>query len=210
MTVLTDVLVIISLTLYWMLPAHANSSCGLKRAQEVYTGCGYTYILKRERDVQCGSGGTSKLIVDTYNNGSSCGLERSQVVYTGCGYTYLSQEDRNRQCGTGGTSKIIFDSWETPEKSSLETPSSKRSTAVGECSISKQRIQFVQPNMLPPLQQQHLDSICTAYSHWLMAQNAESLDKTSVQYLKGRRSTEFGRSMEYLRTLTVSNISLVE
>ena len=78
----------------------------LKRASTVYTGCGYTYSTKKDRDRQCGSGGTSKWIDDSnlINN-----LKRCDTVYTGCGYTYSAKKDRNRQCGSGGTSKWIDD-----------------------------------------------------------------------------------------------------
>jgi hypothetical protein len=91
-----------------------GGSCGMTRAMTVYTGCGYTYVVESDRNNQCGSGGTSKLIFDSFSGGSSCGMTRAMTVYTGCGYTYVVQSDRDTQCGGGGTSMIIFDSWEAP------------------------------------------------------------------------------------------------
>ena len=84
--------------------------CNIKRAQTVYTGCGYTYESEGNRNKQCGSGGTSKFIPAEgkfANMGSPCDMKRSQTVYTGCGYIYQSKGNRNRQCGRGGISKWI-------------------------------------------------------------------------------------------------------
>ena len=78
----------------------------LERGATVYTGCGYTYSTKEDRDRQCGSGGTSKWIDDSNVINK---LARGATVYTGCGYTYSTKEDRDRQCGSGGTSKWIDD-----------------------------------------------------------------------------------------------------
>lgn len=85
---------------------NTGGSCGIAREATVYTGCGYTYQSKANRDTQCGRGGTSKFIYDDAAK-SSCGIARSQTVYTGCGYTYQKKSDRDTQCGSGGTSKFI-------------------------------------------------------------------------------------------------------
>ena len=87
-------------------PNNPLPTCNLQRGQEVYTGCGYTYAVKDERDKQCGGGGTSKWIGD---DSDPCKMERGEEVYTGCGYTYGSQQQRDKQCGGGGTSKWIGD-----------------------------------------------------------------------------------------------------
>ena len=39
-----------------------QTSCDISRSQEVYTGCGFTYQRKQDRDKECGPGGTSKFI----------------------------------------------------------------------------------------------------------------------------------------------------
>lgn len=78
----------------------------LKRGATVYTGCGYTYSTKADRDRQCGSGGTTKWIDDSKLLNK---LSRGATVYTGCGYTYSDKANRNAQCGGGGTSKWIDD-----------------------------------------------------------------------------------------------------
>ena len=78
----------------------------LKRGATVYTGCGYTYSTKADRDKQCGSGGTSRWIDDSKLLNK---LSRGATVYTGCGYTYSDKLNRDRQCGGGGTSKWIDD-----------------------------------------------------------------------------------------------------
>ena len=80
----------------------------LVRSQTVYTGCGYTYVSESDRNTQCGSGGTSQWIGDSYTK--DC-IDSGQTVYTGCGYTYASESARNIEClpqyGTHGISKII-------------------------------------------------------------------------------------------------------
>jgi hypothetical protein len=86
--------------------ASAAKTCALLRSQDVYTGCGFTYQSKANRDSECGSGGTSKWIGDSLPNGG-CNLIRGQEVYTGCGFTYGDKSSRDTQCGSGGTSKWI-------------------------------------------------------------------------------------------------------
>lgn len=83
-----------------------SPSCSLKRGKTIYTGCGYAYQSKNNRNKQCGRGGTSKFIWDDVKK-SACGIKRGQTVYTGCGYTYQTLRDRNRQCGRGGSLKFI-------------------------------------------------------------------------------------------------------
>jgi hypothetical protein len=84
----------------------ASGSCGIKRGDLVYTGCGFTYQSKRNRDTECGGGGTSKFIYDE-DRESSCDISRGQEVYTGCGFTYQRKQDRDKECGQGGSSKFI-------------------------------------------------------------------------------------------------------
>lgn len=96
--------------------ASGDASCGIKRGATVYTGCGFTYQSKDNREVQClaygGKGGTSKFIPDE-DAKSSCGIEQGQTVYVGCGYTYQRKGDRMNQCtqfgkpGDFGTSKFV-------------------------------------------------------------------------------------------------------
>jgi hypothetical protein len=43
-----------------------GASCGLQRAQTAYTGCGYTYLVRADRDHQCGGGGTTMVIFDSW------------------------------------------------------------------------------------------------------------------------------------------------
>ena len=84
----------------------ATGSCGIKRGALVYSGCGFTYQSQKNRDTECGSGGTSKFIYDE-DRESSCDISRGQEVYTGCGFTYQRKQDRDKECGPGGTSKFI-------------------------------------------------------------------------------------------------------
>ena len=84
----------------------ASGSCGIKRGAIVYTGCGFTYQNKNNRDTECGGGGTSKFIYDE-DRESSCDISRGQEVYTGCGFTYQRKQDRDKECGEGGSSKFI-------------------------------------------------------------------------------------------------------
>ena len=188
-----------SIVLFFCLAATANadSSCGLVRAQVVYTGCGYTYILEKERDKQCGSGGTSKIIFDGFNGGNSCGMERAQVVYTGCGYTYLTKKERDKQCGSGGTSKIIFDSW---------PPRSKDTK--GYCSTKTHAITFVDEYDVEPTVRKHLNSICFGYSKWLNKKTQKALNKESQRYIKGKGGQEFGKATQYLTALIAAGIRI--
>lgn len=82
----------------------------ITRGATVYTGCGYTYQSKANRDQQCPSGnGTSKFI-PAEGSDTSCGIARSATVYTGCGYTYQTKANRDAQCPSGtGTSRFIYD-----------------------------------------------------------------------------------------------------
>jgi hypothetical protein len=84
----------------------ASGSCGIERSAMVYTGCGFTYETKNNRDTECGGGGTSKFIYDE-DRKTSCDIARGQQVYTGCGFTYQRKQDRDKECGNGGTSKFI-------------------------------------------------------------------------------------------------------
>jgi hypothetical protein len=84
----------------------ASGSCGIPRGGIVYTGCGFTYQTKKNRDTECGGGGTSKFIYDE-DRESSCDISRGQEVYSGCGFTYQRKQDRDKECGGGGTSKFI-------------------------------------------------------------------------------------------------------
>jgi hypothetical protein len=84
----------------------ASGSCGIERSATVYTGCGFTYQTKNNRDTECGKGGASKFIYDE-DRKTSCDIARSQQVYTGCGFTYQRKQDRDKECGGGGTSKFI-------------------------------------------------------------------------------------------------------
>ena len=64
-----------------------DNPTGIARSATVYTGCGYTYESKINRDQQCGSGGTSKFI-PAESPATPAPISRSATVYTGCGYTY--------------------------------------------------------------------------------------------------------------------------
>jgi hypothetical protein len=84
----------------------ASGSCGIQRGALVFTGCGFTYQTKKNRDAECGGGGGSNFIYDE-DRESSCDISRSQEVYTGCGFTYQRKQDRDKECGGGGVSKFI-------------------------------------------------------------------------------------------------------
>jgi len=102
-----------------------SPSCQMKRNDIVYTGCGFAYQTKTDRDTQCGSGGSMKFI--PASNNSTCVINRGQTLYTGCGFIYVLKTDRDTQCGSGGTLKFIPSSIHTnppPSHSpSTNTPS---------------------------------------------------------------------------------------
>ena len=81
-----------------------SPSCKMKRNDLLYTGCGFVYQTKTDRDTQCGSGGTLQFIPAS---NSSCVIKRGQTLYTGCGFIYQSKTDRDTQCGSGSTMKFI-------------------------------------------------------------------------------------------------------
>jgi hypothetical protein len=198
--------------LSWGLTSRAaeGTTCGLSRAQTVFTGCGYTYILQRERDIQCGTGGTSEIIVDSYNGGSSCGVERAQTVYTGCGFTYMSKQDRDTQCGDGGTSKIIFDSWTDPTK--VEGAPSAEPNRIGKCSVQSETITFLDGAEVEQHLRIHLNTLCAAYALWLKEATSEpiKMQKTAREKRAGTDTNGLAVATGYLTALNTLGIVIVE
>jgi len=95
-----------------------SPTCGIKREQKVYSGCGYTYQWENNCKIECGNCKAEPFIpiekpdceTSTYPEQChcTCGIRRTQEVYTGCGYVYQSKANRDLECGKKSTtSKFI-------------------------------------------------------------------------------------------------------